>query len=254
MDDGPETTAESVAMLHLAESLGFSTLVATPHLQERLSRAYQTHVERSLETVRTSANGSSITVKSGYEVRIDPALPAWLKDGDPIALAGTQTVLVELPFSGWPAYTERVLFDVQTAGYRVLLAHPERYTAAIENPDLLLALHDRGVLFQVTTGSIAGLFGKPARSLSELLLRRGAVDILASDAHSSGRRFVSVTEGLARAEELVGADRVRELTVTNPLAILNDQEIARPDSGAVIDGTGRGRSPMSFVRQFLPGR
>ena len=222
VDDGPETGDESLEMLKLAASLGFTHLTATPHLHNRLGIAEKTHIDETFLTVRESAEALGLTLTSGFEVRIDPALPFWLEHGDPITLAGTKTVLVELPFSGWPTYTDQVLFDVMAAGFRPLLAHPERYSAGMQNPDLLLALHDRGVLFQLTAGSIRGLFGKGARVLSELLLREGAVDILASDAHSAGRRFVSVSEGISRATELVGAARVHELTYVNPAALLAD--------------------------------
>ena len=240
-------------MLHLAQSLGFTHLNATPHLHNRLGQAEKTHVDDTYRKLRERAEELGLALTSGYEVRIDRALPFWLEQGDPITLAGTKTVLVELPFSGWPTYTDQVLFDVKAAGFRPLLAHPERYSAAMQNPDLLLALHDRGVLFQLTAGSISGLFGKGSRVLSELLLREGAVDILASDAHSAGRRFVSVAEGMERATDLVGADRVHELTKVNPAAILAD--LPTIAGVPVSDGNSGGfRSSLSRVRQLLPGR
>jgi protein-tyrosine phosphatase len=241
-------------MLRLASSFGFSTLVATPHLQSRVSDDYLRLVEEAFASVLPHAQATGIALRHGFEVRIDPGLPAWLGAGDPIALAGSRTILIELPFSGWPTFTEQVLFDVQTAGYTPLLAHPERYAAAMQEPDLLLNLHERGVLFQVTTGSISGLFGKGAKALSELLLRRGAVDILASDAHSAGRRFVSVAEGLARATDLVGERRVHELTVLNPAALLDDRAPIPADVEIQPGRNDGGKSPLARVRQLLPGR
>ncbi len=254
VDDGPGTLDESRDMLRLATSFGFSTLVATPHLQSRISDDYLELVDEAYAQLRPHADASGIELKRGFEVRIDPGLPAWLRAGDPVALGSSHTVLVELPFSGWPTFTEHVLFEVQAAGFTPLLAHPERYTAAMEDPDLLLNLHERGVLFQVTTGSVSGLFGRGAKTLSELLLRRGAVDILASDAHSAGRRFVSVTEGLARATELVGEQRVRELTVLNPAALLADRAPIRAEVTLSSSRNASGKSAIARVRQFLPGR
>lgn len=254
VDDGPQSMGDSLEMLGLASTLGFSTLVATPHLQDRLDDGYQSLVTETYQQLIADADRSGIEILRGFEIRIDPALPGWLEAGDPITLAGTRTVLVELPFAGWPTYTDRVLFDVMAAGYRVLLAHPERYAVAMQQPDLLFDLHDRGVLFQVTTGSLAGLFGNPARDLAERLLRRGMVDVLASDAHSAGRRFVSVSEGLDRARELVGADAVQRLTVTNPHAILNDAEIEPLPMTEIQFAANGGKSPFARVRQLLPGR
>ncbi len=172
VDDGPTVSSESTEMLSLATSLGISTLVATPHLLQPLTDAYATHVAQVYEALQPQATASGITLLRGFEVRIDLDLAERLRSGEPITLAGTNTVLVELPFSGWPTYTDQVLFDVMAAGFRPLLAHPERYAAGMQNPDFLLALHDRGVLFQLTAGSISGLFGKGSRVLSELLLAR----------------------------------------------------------------------------------
>jgi protein-tyrosine phosphatase len=162
------------------------------------------------------------------ELRASSVCGSRLESFEPITLAGSRTVLVELPFVGWPTYTEQALFDVMAAGYRPLLAHPERYAAALENPGLIYGLHERGVLMQLTTGSLAGLFGKRSREVAEQLLRDGIVDVLASDAHSAGRRFVAVGEGLARAKELIGGRRVQQLTTDNPKALLEDRDLDEP--------------------------
>ncbi|MBK9512573.1 MAG: hypothetical protein IPO05_02870 [Flavobacteriales bacterium] len=37
-------------------------------------------------------------------------------------------VLFELPFIGEPAMVRQLVFQMQTQGYRPVLAHPERYT------------------------------------------------------------------------------------------------------------------------------
>jgi protein-tyrosine phosphatase len=253
VDDGAQDLAETVAMAELARSLGYTKLVATPHLQSRLDPTYAAHIAAAWDKASQPVNATGIELARGFEIRIDPLLPAWLEAGDQISLAGSQTLLVELPFAGWPIYTERTLFDVMSAGYRVLLAHPERYSAAMDDPSLLAVLHDRGVLFQVTTGSLAGLFGRPARSLAERLLREGKVDVLASDAHSAGRRFVSVSDGLAIARSLVGERRVRELVEVNPQAILNDEEIVSADQ-TVSGRPSTERSRLARVRQLLPRR
>jgi protein-tyrosine phosphatase len=236
VDDGPSNRADSESMMRLAASLGFTHLVATPHLQHTLVAEYAARVRDEIHWLTPVAEQAGISLSAGYEIRLNPDLGARLSAGEPISLAGTRTVLVELQFAYWPEFTERAIDDVVAAGYRPLLAHPERYLAAVDDPRLLYRLRQSGVLLQITTGSLAGLFGARSQDLAERLLVDGLADVIASDAHSPGRRYVAVTEGLARANELVGQERVRQLTVDNPSALLADQPL--PPQLAPSAGSG----------------
>jgi hypothetical protein len=79
--------------------------------------------------------------------------------------------------------------------------------------------------------------------------------VLASDAHSAGRRFVSVAEGVARAVELVGDERVRQLTEANPAAHLTHQPLPAPDIASPTTNCGpKWRQSLTRVKHFIPGR
>jgi protein-tyrosine phosphatase len=222
VDDGPSATEESEAMLDLAVTLGFERLVTTPHLDGPLQPAYVHRVQTALAEIEPLVAARGIQLSSGFEIQLSPDIPSRLERGEPLRLAGSHTVLVELPFSGWPMHAEGTLFAVQAAGFRVLLAHPERYVAIHRELDRALTLADRGVLLQVTFASLAGLFGKVVQQTAEALVRRDAATILASDAHSAGQRFRTVTKGYERAVELLGEARAGQLVRDNPAALLAD--------------------------------
>jgi len=79
------------------------------------------------------------------------------------------------------------VYDLELAGYQVILAHPERsFTPA----DLtkLRKLGDMGVYFQITAGSIAGKFGKQIQRFAFKLLKEGLCHFVASDAHNPHSR------------------------------------------------------------------
>ena len=251
VDDGPEDLAGVVQMLDLAAAFGYTKLIATPHLVDGLEIAYHEHVQARYATVLPEAQRRGIEIGLGYEHRLAPDSAARLQDGEPSTLAGSRTVLVELPFHGWPTFTEFALAELRAAGYAALLAHPERYAAAQDDPEKIVALAESGVMMQLTIGSLTGLFGKPAKELSELMLRRDLVTVLASDAHSSGRRYQSVPEGLDRARALVGSERVRQLTIENPAALLADTALPpsayRLDDADLAPAGGR----MSWAKKLL---
>lgn len=228
VDDGASDVAISHAMLARAQALGFDILVATPHLPGRLEPAYRSQIEQALVEVRAMAPSFAIDIEFGFEIALTPDLPARLEAGEPATLGGSQAVLVDLPFSGWPLHVESTLFELQVAGFRPVLAHPERYVAIQQDSDRARSLADRGTLLQATTGSFVGIFGQAAQRTAERLLQQGAIHLVATDAHSTGARFASVDRGLDRIRTLVGEERLRQLVDDVPRALLDDADLPQP--------------------------
>ncbi|GIW04559.1 MAG: tyrosine protein phosphatase [Thermomicrobiales bacterium] len=236
VDDGAASLDVAREMLIRAKELGFTTLVATPHLDGPLTPAYRASIEEAAAAIDPEAKELGLSLVRGFENLLTPDLPRRLECGEPVTLGGSRTILVELPFSGWPLHTEQALFAIQAAGFRPLLAHPERYATLHADLDRALALAERGVLLQVTIGSLAGLFGRHALRVAEELLLNDAVTVLATDAHFVGQRIDTVPRGLERARQLVGEARVRQLLNENPEALLRDQALPalaprEPESG-----------------------
>ena len=202
VDDGPGSLRESRAMLERLARLGFSHLVATPHLMEPLSSEYRFATKRALELVQPIAAEFGLSVDKGYEHLLSPDLARRLDAGETSTLAGSNAVMVELPFIGWPNHTESALFDLRIAGFRPVLAHPERYLEVQSNPERALAAAQQGVVLQLTYASFAGLYGRvaerTAKSILESGLRQGAHILFATDAHSDGSRLSSVPDGISR--------------------------------------------------------
>src|SRR5215213_10320567 len=121
VDDGASSLDVSVAMLERAARLNYSTLVATPHLDGPLTTQYESKVRTALSEVLRAGKEMPIAIELGYEIMLSPDLPARLAAGERSRIAGSTTVLVEIPFAGWPLYTEQTLFDIQTQGLRPLL-------------------------------------------------------------------------------------------------------------------------------------
>jgi len=253
IDDGAASLDVARAMLDKGEALGFTTLVATPHLRGPLTPEYERRVRAAFSSMQAETIGRPITVELGYEILLSPDLPTRLQSGERSRLGGSSSVLIELPFVGWPNFTEQVLFDLQSIGFRPVLAHPERYAAVQSEPQKALELAGRGVLLQVAIGSLVGLFGKSAQKIGELLIREDAAAILATDAHSAGQRFMSVSDGIARAQALIGSDRVYQLMHENPKALLESHPLPTPAAHIVTETADRGWRNM-FQRAAEPVR
>ena len=74
---------------------------------------------------------------------------------------------------------------VLALGLRPIVAHPERYRYAQDEPRLLNLWADMGCLLQVNRGSLLGRFGPRAEALGHGLVARGFAAFVASDAHTS---------------------------------------------------------------------
>jgi protein-tyrosine phosphatase len=223
VDDGPSRLDESEAMFRFFAQLGVRRLAATPHLHGSLDERTRSVVEAGLEAIAPLSQQFGISVTPGFEVLLTPDVPQRLADGEPIGYAGTNAVLVELPFEFWPEQSAAIIFEIQTAEFQPVLAHPERYVMAQQDPKLALELADRGVIMQVTYASLAGVNGRSARALGEQIIRDCPKVILATDAHGNGTRLRAFDAGLSRATEIVGPVRAAQLAASNPVSILENQ-------------------------------
>ncbi|MFQ5934621.1 MAG: CpsB/CapC family capsule biosynthesis tyrosine phosphatase, partial [Dehalococcoidia bacterium] len=132
-------------------------------------------------------------------------------------------------FFGRPNYVEDVLFQLQLQGLTPVLAHPERIEALQRHPHLLGSFVERGMLTQVTAGSITGHFGRRVQRFTHSLLRRGLVHIIASDTHfSTGPRSPELPPGVEVASGVVAPERVRTMVVDTPKAVLDNLPIDVP--------------------------
>ena len=157
-----------------------------------------------------------LTLLLGMENHLDLDLPCEVSAGRALPMNGSRYILVEMPFFGRPNYVEEVLFELQLQGLTPVLAHPE----------LLASFVERGMLSQITAGSVAGAFGQRVRKFTATLFRRGLVHVLASDAHfPSGPRSPELPGYLEAAVALVGAERVRAMVTETPKAITENRPV-----------------------------
>lgn len=216
IDDGPSNIRESIEMAKLACQDGITTIVATPHIKERLYPADVIKESLSLLNTRLVELGIPVTILFGAEVNalLDAS---YLKD---YAIQGTNYILLEFPYSHLPRNAKDILFNMALKGFSPIISHPERNPSIMKNPNLLLNLLDSNIFVQITAGSLAGEFGKESRQCATYLLKKGSVNFIASDAHSAKGRRPILTAGLKIAEKIIGKENAFNLVKTNPEALI----------------------------------
>ena len=228
LDDGAKTVEEFVAMARAAVAGGTTVMLATPHrrdVTEDFSIAYLRELfEKMVDEL--DVQGIGLTLTLGMENHLDAELPEALARGEALTMNGTRYALVELPFFGHPDWVEPALADIQESGFTPVLAHPERIEMLQHDPDLLRMFVERGILTQVTAGSVTGQWGDEVKRLTHDLLRRGLVHILASDTHTpSGPRPPALLPGMEAAAGIVGAEKARAMVLDTPRAVIDGREL-----------------------------
>lgn len=218
-------------MARAAVADGTTTMVATPHVDDRFDPAPQeiTRLAGSLN-IELSRAEVPLAVITGAEVATSRLPDLSEQQLRSLTLGTGCSLLVESPYDRTAPFLDEALFDVQVKGLRPVLAHPERCPAFQSDPDRLRGLVARDVLCTVNAGSLGGQFGSTVRRFALWLLSEGLVHAVASDSHDHSRRSPALRPGFHRAEEeLPGIrDQIRWFTNTAPSAILRGES---PPSG-----------------------
>jgi protein-tyrosine phosphatase len=182
---------------------------------------------------RLSDEEIPLRLHRGNEVILIPSLVQALEERRAFTLGGSSYLLLETAQLEHGAYTHSALFQIQSSGYRIVLAHPERVRAWQSNQSDLLQLLWRGCYLQVNAGSLLGSFGVPARKAAELFVRLGWVSLLASDAHSPESRPPLLSEALRRCAKLIGAPAAQALVEDNPMRVLCNEMLPPVDPDSI---------------------
>ncbi len=225
IDDGSPDMETTMKMLAIAARDGITHIVATPHFRQGEEPAVQT-ILQNLRTVQDEAarQGSPVKLYSGADIRLTYELFEALDREDLPAINNSRYFLLELP-DLIPPHLEDFIFESKIKGYVPIITHPERNYSLLSANDKTDALRESGALFQLTAMSITGDFGRQIRKFSLHLLKKGYVDFVASDAHSTDRRIPVLSDAYNEVTDILGTDKARKMFIDNPRAVLDNREL-----------------------------
>ncbi len=227
LDDGPSTMEESVALARLLVQQGVTTAVATVHNYEGAYEAPADAIRRAANDLQTVLDDMQVPLKivPAMEIQLREGVPDKLRQGKLMTIGDRGAfVLVELPFHDISMNVTDILFRIQVTGVRCILAHPERNARILEDIGIVEDLVERGCRMQINAESLVEGSGRRTFKFVRTMLRRGLVTFIASDAHSVLERPPMLSEALATARKIVGAEAAQALVEANPARMLQ----ARP--------------------------
>ena len=238
VDDGPADMGTSIEMARLASGDGIKTIVATPHIVEGYYDGGDREERLRLLAGKLSESGISLDLVAGAEVPMSACL-GW--DADrlrSLAINGGIYLLMETADTTFDQLAQAV-YKVRLCGLYPILAHPERMLFVQKNHERLTELVDRGEVFcQLTAASIDGTLGKALQKSSLAMARAGLMHLVASDAHSTGRRKPRLSDAFELLRSELGENTARMVTVDNPGRVLESRELDRVRPRADVSGRG----------------
>lgn len=215
IDDGAQTMEQSMELLSAMAELGYRKVITTPH---NMADGYKNTPEiilGGLERVRDEVRqrGIAIEVDAAAEYYLDHELEKKVADRK-ILTFGQEMVLFELPFISEPNMLLEIIFQMQTAGYRPVLAHPERYAFWYTDFTKYERLKERGVLFQLNMIALSGAYGPQAKQIAERLVDAGHYELLGSDCHNMNHvQAIKNTLTRPHLHKLIASGKLRNATL-----------------------------------------
>ncbi|MGY4383055.1 protein-tyrosine phosphatase [Pedobacter sp. UYP24] len=181
IDDGSPDVEQSVKLIKKLNELGFTKFLCTPHIFKEL-------YPNTCDTINTALKSTEAALKkANVNVELRAAAEYMLDEnfeiGDDLMCLPDKFILVEMSYLNESPNVEKVIFDMQIKGFKVILAHPERYNFYHLDLSKFQRYKDMGVLFQLNLLSVTGYYGKEVKKTAEYLLQNQMYDLAGTDLH-----------------------------------------------------------------------
>ena len=187
VDDGAWDMEAAVDMAKIARDSGVKKIITTPHFKGEPKSleavGFLMHQRRLLQS-RLKREKIEVELLPGAEVLCEPQTMELAQVGRLPTLGTGRYVLTEFYFDASAGFMDETLHGLRQMGYLPVVTHPERYGAVQRDPELAARWYHRGIVLQISKGSVLGAFGRRAEDAAVRMLCRGNAHIIASDAHS----------------------------------------------------------------------
>ena len=180
VDDGVQTTEESLEILRLYEQAGIREVWFTPHIMEDIPNTTAKLRERFAQF--QARYTGPVRLHLAAEYMLDNLFKERLAQRDllPIGTEGNH-LLVETSYFNPPMDLYGMLEKIKSAGFIPILAHPERYTYMNETD--YCRLKTAGIKFQSNLPSLTGNYGKHVLQKLHYLSAHAYIDVWGTDTH-----------------------------------------------------------------------
>ena len=227
VDDGAKSVEETFNLIKEAKDNGFEAIITTSHYMEGYYEVKKAEIEVWVNALNEKLLAQNIDIKlyTANEVYLSDNIINLLETKRASTINNTNYVLFEMPLNAEPMNLYDIIYEMLGHKLIPILAHPERYTFVQKDPSLIYELIEKGVLMQANYTSILGRYGEKAELLVKKFLKNEMIHFLGSDVHRQKSVYSQITKALKEIENIVGEEKLEELTTTNPKLVLENKRI-----------------------------
>ena len=185
IDDGAHDVTTSLELIKGMKELGYSKLIATPHILWEMYPNTRDGILDVLDEIRDALKEQEIDIElhAAAEYFLDDHVSGLLKKREPLLTFGENYVLTEFSMASPPIDVKEILFEMRMQDYQPIIAHPERYVYLEQNKEFYDELKDAGYLFQLNLMSLTGVYGRSVQRLAHYLVEKEYYDLAGTDLH-----------------------------------------------------------------------
>ena len=183
IDDGSPDMETTISLIKEMQQLGFKKVITTPHVMSDFFQNSSETILNGLADVRAELKIQNINMEidAAAEYYIDYDFEQKIGK-EQLLTFGDNYLLVELSFMEASQNFYNIIFKLQLEGYKVVLAHPERYNYyQMKDYDDLVS---RGVLLQINWLLLLGYYSPGIKSKTENLITKEIVSFVGTDCHN----------------------------------------------------------------------
>lgn len=186
IDDGSKSFEESISLIKSLHNLGYEKFICTPHIMGDYYRNTIETIQKPFSSLVNGLEKESINVDLSFaaEYYIDESFSERLRKKEKLLCLSQNYVLIETSYVNKPSNLREVIFELQMQGYKIVLAHPERYSYMYHDFEEYEKLVELGVLLQLNFTSLSGYYGIPAMKIANKMIDKNIISFIGTDCHN----------------------------------------------------------------------
>ncbi len=184
IDDGATSIENSISLINQMSDIGFKNIITTPHIINNVWNNTESSITEKHREISNSIedNCDIASFNVAVEYMMDDSFLNRLGTEKLLTLKDNY-ILVEMSYLSPPIQLYEIIFEIQLAGYKPILAHPERYMFYDNDLKEYHKLKNAGCLFQLNLLSVVDYYGMNVTKKAEKLLSNNFYNFVGSDIH-----------------------------------------------------------------------
>lgn len=213
MDDGSESTRESIAMLKAEAKQGIDHVIATPHFYANHDSPERFLRRREAAQMRLREEMSRHSGLPGLSIGAEVYYFSGISDSEvlqELTISGIQCILIEMPGPPWSDQMYRELEGIWVKQRLLpILAHIDRYISAFRTFHIPERICRLPVLVQANASFFLHRTTAP---MALRMLKNDRIHLLGSDCHNLAGRAPNLGEAVQVIERRLGRAAISKIT------------------------------------------